>query len=302
MVLSQTIARSGSDSLLSEYASVLGDAIHRYRAHIAEQSARLEAELSDRLKSEFLANMSHELRTPLNTIIGFSRLLTEVERNGFDSQQISEYATLINGAAEHLLHVINDILEISKIQGGRFRLNMREVHVEEILHATLSDISEEARQADVDLRTRIRTDLPTVIADSRRLARVFSGLLSNALKFTPEGGSISVRAERAEPDAVRISIRDTGVGMTEEEMKVALTPFGQVDGSRSRHRQGTGLGLPIAKALVELQNGQLHIASAKNVGTEVTVLLPACQRTPARAPAVGLARPPSRNNLDGPAT
>jgi two-component system cell cycle sensor histidine kinase PleC len=259
---------------MSEYASLVGDAVLRRRAHAAEASARIEAELASKVKSEFIANMSHELRTPLNTIIGFSKLIGEHRLRPLPNNDIVEYAELINDAAEHLLSVINDILDISKIQSGKYTLDSREVNVDDILVSTLAAFRAMASDAGVQIQPRVAYNLPTVRGDGVKLKQAFTNIVSNAVKFTPKGGSICVEAMRATGGGVGVVIRDSGIGMEDEEISIALTPFGQVDGGRSRWREGTGLGLTIAKALIELHGGELQIRSRKNVGTEVSIFLP----------------------------
>jgi two-component system, cell cycle sensor histidine kinase PleC len=273
-MLNGAFGNQKSNSLMTEYASLLGDAVLRHRARIAEHSARIEAELASKIKSEFIANMSHELRTPLNTVIGFSKLLSEHERRPLPNNEIVEYASLIHDAAGHLLSVINDILDISKIQSGKYTLDSREIRLDEILQAILSSFRLMAGEASVTLVPSMAYDLPAVRGDSVKLRQIFTNLISNAIKFTPAGGSVTVEALRSNTGGVAILVRDTGVGMTAEEIQVAITPFGQVDGSRTRWREGTGLGLPIAKALVELHGGIIEVRSTKGAGTTVSVFLP----------------------------
>jgi two-component system cell cycle sensor histidine kinase PleC len=263
-----------ANSLLSEYSTLLGDAILRHRTRVAEHSARIEAELASKVKSEFIANMSHELRTPLNTIIGFSKLFSEHNRRPLQDGEIVQYAQLIHDAARHLLSVINDILDISKIQSGKYTLDSREIDLNEVLVSCINSLMLMAKDAGVNLQHRADFDAPLVRGDAVKLRQIFTNLLSNAIKFTRAGGLVTVETLRLADGGAGAVVRDTGIGMTEEEIRIAFTPFGQVDGTRTRWREGTGLGLPIAKALVELHGGRLEIRSEKSKGTEISVLFP----------------------------
>jgi len=273
-MLNRPLGSQKSNSLMNEYASLLGDAVLRHRTRSAEHTARIEAELASKVKSEFISNMSHELRTPLNTVIGFSKIIAEQNRREVDRSEVIEYANLIHDAAVHLLTVINDILDISSIQSGRHTLDAKELSIKTIVDQQLTEFKAEAKKADIEIFDRLPDDLPPVRGDESKLAQIFSNILSNAINFTPIGSSVNIEAAGLPGDAVAVFIRDTGGGMTADELKVAQQPFGQVDGSRTRWREGTGLGLPIAKSLVELHGGELEVRSQKNVGTEVVILLP----------------------------
>ena len=289
-----------SASLINDDASLLGEAVLRHQTRTAEHAARIEAELASRVKSEFIANMSHELRTPLNTVIGFSKLIAEQERRRLPDAEIVEYANLIRDAAGHLLAVINDILDISKIQSGKYTLDKRDVQLDEILMACLSSFRLLAADAKVTLVNRVSPNLPPIRADGVKLRQIFTNLVSNAIKFTPEGGVVTVEARQIEDGRIACIVSDTGVGMTDQEVQVAMTPFGQVDSSKSRWREGTGLGLPIAKSLVELHGGEMKVSSEKSKGTQIWVLLPPPDHlTIAEARDAILGHPPIRPQATG---
>lgn len=274
VMLSASAAPGTGSSLMGEYAALVADAVLRQRAREAEHAARVETELASKVKSEFIANMSHELRTPLNTVIGFAKLISEYEQRRISGAQISEYAGLIHDAATHLLAVINDILDISKMQSGKYTLDAREVQLQEVLQSSLAAFSAKATDLGVSIESNLDPAVPAVRGDPGKLRQVFNSLISNSVKFTPPGGSVHVSAVALPDGGAQVSIRDSGIGMTKEEIMVALTPFAQVDAGHSRWREGAGLGLPIAKALVQLHGGQLEIRSAKCLGTEVVVTLP----------------------------
>jgi two-component system, cell cycle sensor histidine kinase PleC len=260
---------------MGDYASLLADASLRDRARMAENAARIEAELANRVKSEFISNMSHELRTPLNTIMGFSKLLTEHTKRKLPEADVVEYSELIHDAASHLLTIINEILDISKMQSGKYTLDAHEVAINEILAGCAKTLSPMAVEAHVSVdMVQQPYRLPPVRGDAAKLRQIFLNLIGNAIKFTPGDGQVTLEAIARSDTGLTVHVRDTGVGMTPEEIRIALTPFGQVDGRHSRWREGTGLGLPIAKSLIELHGGQLSITSTKGAGTEVTIDFP----------------------------
>jgi two-component system cell cycle sensor histidine kinase PleC len=272
--MSGGFGKKTANSLMQEYSALIGDAVLRQRTRVAERQARVEAELADRIKSEFISNMSHELRTPLNTLLGFSKLLKGHGERKLDDADIVQYATLINDSANRLLTVINDILDISKMRSGTYALDAYEVEIGDIVRECVEDAEAAAAEAGVTLSHRIAFSLPLVKGNEEKLKQIFTNLITNAVKFTRKGGNVIVEVLEQGDGGVMIVVRDTGVGMTPEEITVALEPFGQVDGAKTRWREGAGLGLPIAKSLVELHGGKLLITSVKDKGTDVTVLLP----------------------------
>jgi signal transduction histidine kinase len=244
--------------------------------------AQLRAEAANRAKSEFLANMSHELRTPLNAVIGFSELI----RDGIDSlepPQIRGYACDIHASGDHLLRMVNDILDLAQVEVGRSELHEEPVSIAEIAAACCRLMGPAAEAAAIALTIAAPSGLPPIRCDEVRLKQILLNLLSNAIKFTPRGGRISLSAS-IDARAIVLAVEDTGIGMTSEEIAVALEPFRQVDGSLSRGYGGTGLGLPLAKAFTELHGGRLEISSNPGAGTTVRVVLPAA-RLIAAAPA-----------------
>ncbi|MBI1260347.1 MAG: sensor histidine kinase [Rhizobiales bacterium] len=262
-------------SLLSQYSADMGTMISRRRSEEALLAASLESELANKTKSEFLANMSHELRTPLNAIIGFSDFIQHLAATGQPSDKTVDYAANIAQAGRHLLNIINDILDISKIESGSFSLNFDECDLVELLESCITLVEPRIVEKKQLLERRIAPDLPVLNIDTRRIKQVVINLLSNAQKFTPEGGRILIMATGAVDGGVTIAVADTGIGMTKEQIDCAMKPFGQVQSSYSRNHEGTGLGLPIAKALVRQHGGEFHLSSQPKEGTSVLFTLPA---------------------------
>ena len=234
--------------------------------------AKETAEAANRSKSAFLANMSHELRTPLNAIIGFSDLLRSQTFGPLGSNRYVEYAADINNSGQHLLDLINDILDVSRIEAGRYDLHREATSLRELVEDSSRLMSTAAREANVRLSSRIAADLPLLALDRRAVRQVLLNLLSNAIKFTPPGGSVVIIAAH-EDDAVCVSVADTGIGIAESDLQRLTRPFEQVENVLTRAKTGSGLGLAITKALVELHGGRLAIASRLGEGTTVTVRL-----------------------------
>ena len=232
----------------------------------------MEQALASRSKSEFLANMSHELRTPLNAIIGFSDIIAG--QMTMSPAKITEYAGLINGAGRHLLDVISDILDVAKIESGTFALDLEGVALRDVVVSAVSLVEHRVAEKQQALAVVIPDRLPRVRADARRLKQILINLLSNAYKFTPARGHITVAAALVDSRYIAVTVRDTGTGMNAEQVELALKPFGQVRSGHTRAHEGTGLGLPIAKALIEQHGGRMWVDSAEGRGTTVAFTLP----------------------------
>ena len=235
------------------------------------------AEAASRAKSQFLANMSHELRTPLNAIMGFSELLTAGIPGRLNTQQ-QDYVHNIHEGGGILLRVITDLLDLARIEAGKLKFREEEgVDLRRIADACIALVRGEANASELQLSVQIEDRIPLLVADPMRLTQILMNLLSNAIKFTDPGGLVILAIYRAKNGGVALEVRDTGSGMTAAEIKVALEPFGQVDGGLARAHSGTGLGLPIARQLAELHGGSLNIDSEKGRGTRITVTLPAAR-------------------------
>jgi two-component system cell cycle sensor histidine kinase PleC len=246
--------------------------------------ARDEAERANRTKSEFLANMSHELRSPLNAIIGFAEIMKDQLFGPLGTPQYKEYSQDIWSSGTHLLELINDILDLSKIEAGKLDLQEEEVNIRDVVDTCVRLVANRAQKGEIKIHTDIAAEAPKLWADERKLKQILLNLLSNAVKFTRPGGTVSVTSTVAPTGDVVLRVIDTGIGIAANDIPKALAAFGQVDSSLSRKYEGTGLGLPLTKALVELHGGTLTLESQVNVGTTVCVSLPAV-RARKRQPA-----------------
>jgi two-component system cell cycle sensor histidine kinase PleC len=273
-------------SLLSRYSADLGQLIARQRAEKALRAAAMDSAIANRTKSEFIANMSHELRTPLNAIIGFSGIIEHLPATP-ENEKTIDYAGHIARAGSHLLDVINDILDISKIESGNFELARDEISLHEVAQAAAELVRPRMLEKKQRFDVMIAERLPMVDADNRRIKQVLINLLSNAHKFTPEGGRICLVATN-DASGVTVAVSDSGDGMTQEQVRNALKPFVQVKSQYTRDQEGTGLGLPIAKALIEMHGGRFLVSSLPGNGTTVAFTLrpvaPYMPRRPEFAP------------------
>ena len=238
------------------------------------QRNRDEAELSNRTKSEFLANMSHELRTPLNAILGFSELIRD-QITGPDSvDKYSEYAADIFKSGSHLLSIINDILDLSKVEAGRLEAHLEWLEPSVCLNMCLHLVNQRAFESGVTIDSDF-DDTLYLMADERLLKQIGLNLLSNAIKFTEAGGTIHFTMKRTSDQGACLMVADSGIGMTPEEIDVARRPFGQVDSSLSRRQEGSGLGLPLVAAFTEKLGAKMTIESVSGEGTKVCIFFPA---------------------------
>jgi len=238
------------------------------------RKAKMEAEAANAAKTRFLANMSHELRTPLNAIIGFSEIINGQLFGELGNTRYLDYSGDILRSGRHLLEVINSVLDLSKSEAGKMILDVRDVDMREILEDCVTMVGEQAKDAGLDFALRgMEAELP-LQGDPAKLRQIFLNLLSNAIKFTPRGGYIWAEA-RHTASGIAVTVGDSGIGMSPEDVAVALTPFGQVDNRLERRYEGTGLGLPLTKAFVELHGGVMQFESARAAGTRITVSFPA---------------------------
>ncbi len=264
------IFASRIQKLLAAYAEEVED---RKQAEIMARIAKEEADRANQAKSEFLANMSHEIRTPLNAIIGFSQVLTQNYLGELTDRQ-KESVNDILGSGQHLLQIINDILDLSKVEAGELGLNESDVDISEIVEQSNAIMRLKAEETGVSLIADLPDKPVRIAGDARLVTQMLQNLLSNAVKFTPKGGTVTVRTLSCEDGAVELQVQDTGIGIAEPDMEKALSPFRQVDNAFDSDHQGTGLGLPLVSAMAKLHDGRLILESKVGVGTVASIRFP----------------------------
>ncbi len=244
--------------------------------------ARDQAEDASRTKSMFLATMSHELRTPLNAIIGFSELIGGEMFGPVGNNSYREYANDIRQSGQHLLDLINDILDLSKCDSGSDELHEENIEISEITRSARWLLAERAQDSNVELATALSDNAPMLRADKLKLKQILINLLSNAIKFTDPGGKVTLKAWCSMNSGYVFQVVDTGIGIALEDIPKALSPFQQIDNRLNRKYRGTGLGLPLSKSLIEMHGGSLDLQSQVGVGTIVTIRFPAERIVPFR--------------------
>lgn len=262
------------ESNLLYYEGSMEDITQRKVAEIALRDAKVDSDLSSRAKSEFLANMSHELRTPLNAIIGFSEIIKNEVFGPVGSKEYYEYANDIFESGKKLLNVINEILDVSRIEAGERQLNEGVVDLQKTVKTCLDLLAPKIHEGKLIINNLMGPESPRLIGEQHAIKQMIMNLLSNSVKYTPDGGRITLGAEIDSAGSLRILVTDTGIGLSEDEIQKALSPFGQVNAAFSRYESGAGLGLTLVKSLVGLHGGSLELFSQKGVGTTATLVFP----------------------------
>lgn len=256
------------------YELGIEDISKRKDAELRLQEAKRESDIANRAKSEFLANMSHELRTPLNSIIGFSEIIRNEVFGPVEPRSYWEYARDIHESGKHLLSIINQILDISKIDAGDRELRETRIDMKKVLKSTIDLMVPKIKEAGLLMADPDLSNLPSIIGEESAIRQMLNNILSNSIKFTPAGGHITISAEVDEQGDMRVSVTDTGVGLDQNEIERVTSRFGSLDGRLSKSSYGLGLGLSLVSSLMRLHGGRVEIISSKGIGTTVTMVFP----------------------------
>jgi signal transduction histidine kinase len=270
--LFMTVGKVGES--MDKFCAVFRDISQWKRAEQELVAAKREAEKSSSQKSDFLAKVSHEIRTPLNAIIGFAEVMAEQRFGPIGNERYREYLKDIQASGAHLISLINDLLDLSKIEAGKLDLSFASVDLNDIASQCMAIMQPQANRERIIIRTSLAPHLPPVVADARSIRQIVLNLLSNSIKFTQPGGQVIVSTALSDTGEVTLRVRDTGVGMSESELKVALEPFRQIATAGRTPTAGSGLGLPLTKALAEANRASFSIKSAHNAGTLVEITFP----------------------------
>jgi PAS domain S-box-containing protein len=268
-----TIGKLQAPKSHAAFCAVVRDITQWKKTEAELREAKEKAEATSRLKSEFLASVSHELRTPLNAIMGFSEVMRLGRFGEIENEKYRGYVHDIHASGSHLLSLINDLLDLSKVEAGKLELNFTSVNLQDVTEHTLKLLQEQATAARVVLRKALPADLPNVVADLRSMRQIMLNLVSNAIKFTDPGGQVVISAQLAPTGELKLRIKDSGIGMSSDQLRDALEPFGRV-ATEGRDVQGTGLGLPLTKALVEANRAAFELTSEPRKGTLAEITFP----------------------------
>ena len=253
---------------------IISDITQRKRMEKDLLAAKVKAEDANRAKSMFLANMSHELRTPLNAVIGFAEIIKNELLGAVNEPRYRDYAGDIHSSGKHLLQLINDILDMTKVEAGTYQLREDVCDVAKVVGDAVASVRNLAIQNELTVHVDVPDDMPFLFADERCVRQALVNFLSNGIKFTPKGGSVTACARLEPSGAIAIAVIDTGIGMAPDDIPQALSPFQQLEGSHGRKYEGTGLGLSLIKAMMGLHEGSLHVDSKLGAGTTVTAKFP----------------------------
>ena len=258
-----------------KFCAVLRDLTAWKRTEEELINARREAERVSTAKSEFLAKISHEIRTPLNAIIGFSEVMMDERFGAIGNERYKQYLKDIHSSGDHLISLLNDLLDLSKIEAGKLDLTFVSVNLNDIVQECVAMLQQQANRERVIIRTSLSPNLPPIVADARSVRQIALNILSNSIKFTGAGGQVIVSTAVNDDNEASLRVRDTGAGMSELELQTALEPFRQLATASRWGASGTGLGLPITKALAEANHARFRITSRPDDGTLVEVAFPA---------------------------